>query len=232
MIIAKCGLAGAGTQNEALALGGQNISSSTEKYNGTSWSSGPSLINGRTQPAGAGTQASALAIAGYAPFPIGVSSCTEESSTQTFACSWATGGNLISARQRLSAAGTQNAGLAFGGYCAPASLACTEEYDGTSWTAGGALITARQQLAGAGTQNAGLAFGGGSPNGACTEAYNGTSWTAAGAMITARCFLGGEGSQDSALAFGGYLSPVARACTEEFTGPRPYVCIISATFAG
>ena len=79
---------------------------------------------------------------------------------------------MITGAATLAGAGTQNAGLAFGGYDG-----CTEEYDGTSWTAGGAMITARKLLAGAGTQNAGLAFGGieGFPNfgsRACTEEYN------------------------------------------------------------
>ena len=74
---------------------------------------------------------------------------------------WSAGGALITARVFLAGAGTQNAGLAFGG--APA-LSCTEEYNGTSWSAGGALITGRNRLAGAGTQNAGLAFGGGTPS--------------------------------------------------------------------
>ena len=67
------------------------------------------------------------------------------------ASAWSAGGAMITARYNLAGAGTQNAGLAFGGL-APASVTCTEEYDGTSWTAGGALITAAFVLAGAGTQ--------------------------------------------------------------------------------
>ncbi len=80
------------------------------------------------------------------------------------------GGALINARFQLAGAGTQNAGLAFGG--TPFTCSCTEEYNGSSWTAGGALITARNSLAGAGTQTAGLAFGGNSPSTvSCTEEY-------------------------------------------------------------
>ena len=83
---------------------------------------------------------------------------------------WSAGGNLATARYGLAGAGTQNAGLAVGGYLPP-NLSCTEEYNGTSWSAGGALGTARYALAGAGTQAAGLAFGG-YPGEACTEEYN------------------------------------------------------------
>jgi hypothetical protein len=47
--------------------------------------------------------------------------------------SWTAGGNLGTARQGLAGAGTQTAGLAFGGNPPPAPVfnAATEEYDGT-----------------------------------------------------------------------------------------------------
>ena len=84
---------------------------------------------------------------------------------------WSAGGALATARQALAGAGTQTAGLSFGGF-ATANSAVTEEYDGTTWSAGGALATARQTLAGAGTQTAGLSFGGAAPaNSAVTEEY-------------------------------------------------------------
>jgi hypothetical protein len=133
---------------------------------------------------------------------------------------WSAGGALITARQSLAGAGTQNEGLAIGGCFSGAVCGCTEEYDGTSWTAGGALITARQLLAGAGTQNSGLAFGGRTvlttPL-SCTEEYDGTSWTAGGALIIARHSLAGAGTQNSGLAFGG-ASPAGVSCTEEYDG--------------
>jgi hypothetical protein len=49
-------------------------------------------------------------------------SCTEEYN----GTSWSTGGALITARFSLAGAGTQSAGLAFGG--GPPQLSCTEEY--------------------------------------------------------------------------------------------------------
>jgi len=143
-------------------------------------------------------------------------SCTEEYDGS----SWTAGGALITGRYRLAGAGTQNAGLAFGGYSP--SRSCTEEYNGTSWSAGGALITARRSLAGAGEQNAALAFGGLIPPSgvSCTEEYNGTSWSAGGALITARQLLAGAGEQNAALAFGGLVSPSVLSCTEEYNFSR------------
>jgi hypothetical protein len=48
------------------------------------------------------------------------------------------------ARYALAGAGTQTAGLAFGGYVGPpGATGATEEYDGTSWSPGGSLNTGR-----------------------------------------------------------------------------------------
>jgi len=132
---------------------------------------------------------------------------------------WSTGGALIQCRSDLAGAGTQNAGLAFGGRTySQTYFSCTEEYDGSSWSAGGALITAREKLAGAGTQDAAISFGGyDDPNYlSCTEEYNGTSWAAGGALITGRQGLAGAGTQNAGLAFGG--SWPSYSCTEEYDG--------------
>jgi hypothetical protein len=142
------------------------------------------------------------------------------SSTPAPIGAWSVGGALITGRQQLAGAGTQNAGLAFGGSNGYPNTAgsCTEEYDGTSWSAGGGLITARETLAGAGEQTAALAFGGGYLL-SCTEEYNGTSWSTGGSLITGRIYLGGVGTQNEALAFGGIASPFTIvSCTEEYNG--------------
>ena len=49
------------------------------------------------------------------------------------------------ARYQPAGAGTQTAGLGFGGLTT-ALTAATEEYDGSAWTAGGNLGTARRQI--------------------------------------------------------------------------------------
>ena len=86
---------------------------------------------------------------------------------------WASGGNLGTARERLGAAGTQTAGLAFGGNTgtppSPTLSNTSEEYNGSSWTEGNNLNTARMAIKGAGSQTAAVGFGGGYPvsNGKC-----------------------------------------------------------------
>jgi hypothetical protein len=208
---ARAGLAGAGTQNSALAFGGNGEVSCTEEYDGSTWAAAGALITARRCLAGAGTQNAGLAFGGGTYTAL---SCTEEYN----GTSWSSGGALINARDRIAGAGTQNEALAFGGNNFGVR-SCTEEYDGSTWSTGGALITARRSLAGAGTQNAGLAFGGypgSSPSFSCTEEYNGTSWTAGGALSIARYFLAGAGTQNAALAFGGGSS--LGACTEKYDG--------------
>jgi hypothetical protein len=143
------------------------------------------------------------------------------------AATWSAGGAMITARQRLAGAGTQNAGLVIGGLVS-ANVSCTEEYNGTSWSAGGALITARKSLAGAGTQNVGLAFGGTTASlVSCTEEYNGTSWSAGVPLITARDRLAGAGTQNEGLAMGGVNGPSIVSCTEEYNKPLTSVVVDS-----
>jgi hypothetical protein len=135
---------------------------------------------------------------------------------------WSSGAPLITARQALGGAGTQTAGLAFGGSI-PTNQT-TEEYNGSGWATGGNLTTGRQDLSGAGTQTAGLAFGGNpgaSPyNTNATEEYNGSTWGPGGNLGTARYGMGAAGTQTAALGFAGvtYPTPVAQTATEEYDG--------------
>jgi hypothetical protein len=131
----------------------------------------------------------------------------------TTAGSWATGGNMATARNNLAGAGTQTAGLVFGGGPSPNA---TEEYDGSTWSPGGNMGSGRVILAGCGTQTAGLGFGGYGPGALnATEEYDGTSWTAGGNLGTARYALAGAGIQTAGLAVGGQPTPAA---TEEYDG--------------
>jgi hypothetical protein len=133
---------------------------------------------------------------------------------------WSAGGNMTTARRYLAGAGTQTAGLGFGGFTVPPAAAgtttATEEYSGYTWSAGGNLNTARRGIAGAGTQTAGLGFGGytGVQRNE-TEKYNGSTWTVSGTLGTARSYLAGCGTQTAGLAFGGNSSSTA---TESFNG--------------
>jgi hypothetical protein len=92
------------------------------------------------------------------------------------------GGNLNTVRNALAGAGTQTAGLAFGG---EPTTAATEEYNGTSWASNPTgLNTARGILAGAGTQTATVGFGGDSVGGGGGKTAATEEWTGAGAPLT------------------------------------------------
>ena len=133
---------------------------------------------------------------------------------------WTAGGTMATARQKLAGAGTQTAGLAFGGTTPPVTGA-TEEYNGSAWTAGGTMGTTRYGMGGAGTQTAGLGFNGivfpGYTHTGVTEEYDGSAWTAGGTMATTRYSLAGAGTQTAGLGFGGYPGPIG-GCTEEYDG--------------
>src|SRR5210317_1953067 len=101
-------------------------------------------------------------VAGDPPSPtlgdIWYNSSTNALKFQGFqAAAWSTGGNLSEARDRMGGAGTQTAGVVFGGAngtLSPVSRTATEEYDGSAYSSGGALPQAKFGLtpAPAGTQ--------------------------------------------------------------------------------
>ena len=97
----------------------------------------------------------------------------------TTAGSWATGGDLNTARAHLAGMGESNtAALAAGGNGSPQGL--TESYNGSAWTEVNDLNTARYNLGGAGADNtSALAFGGQIPPGklAATEEWTKPSFT-------------------------------------------------------
>ena len=136
---------------------------------------------------------------------------------------WSSAATTINLTNNGAGAGTQTAGLTFGGRNppGPAFVATTEEYNGTGWAAGGALNTARSYSAGFGTQTAGVAAGGridapGTSTNA-TEEYNGSSWTTVNNMGTARRVGGSAGIvQTAGLAIGG--GPPGVTTTEHYDG--------------
>jgi len=120
-------------------------------------------------------------------------------------------------------AGTQTAGLFFGGNDNPSGNRRDEtwEYNGSGWAVGGSLTAPWYLGGGMGTQTAALqAFGSvGSP---VTEAfeYDGSTWTAAGDGNTGRYAVGSAGSQTAGLCFGGVSTPPTtwHALTESYNG--------------
>ena len=75
----------------------------------------------------------------------------QELADNPYAGVWSSGGTMNTARQRLGAAGTITAAIAFGGI-SPATTAVTESYDGSTWTEVNDLNTARRSMAGKGIQ--------------------------------------------------------------------------------
>ena len=213
---------GAGTQTAAMIFGGRNEVDGgptggpnaqynlTEEYNGSGYSAGGALVQGRQAMAGAGTQTAGLGVGGYHPPSPGPKSLVEEYDGS----SWSEVTNQPTATFGQGSAGTQTSAVVFGGRGGPGSTwtNATYEYDGTNWTSGGAMGTARVlKGAATGTQTAALAVGGDlTPPGGATnkvEEYDGTSFSevnAAPANIQVNMV---SGIQTSALSFGGNISP-------------------------
>ena len=210
-----------------------------EFWNGSSWTELADLGTGRSRLVGAGTTTAALAVGAY---PSTNNSATEEFSVAPVtaailtegsiflsggttlkgfgkaagipSATWASGGDLNTAKNALMGAGTQTAGLVFGG-ATPSAINETEKYDGTSWTEVNELNTARLLLGGTGTQTAALAVGGFTPSPsylAVTENWDGTNWTEVSDLNQVRRGLGVTGVTTDALAFSGAK-----------TSPNPYI---------
>jgi hypothetical protein len=180
-------VAGAGTQNAGLAMGGYGptaaSSDKVEEYNGSGWASGTSLPGAVYAGAGLGTQTAALYAGGNEPPNTKVTDTHEYDGT-----TWTTGGVLGTARQQIQAStgGTQTAGIIYSGL-ATGRTGATEEYNGTSWSEQNDMNTARDNAMGTGSQTAAMCSGGynGSTRLANSENYDGTSWTESGADLPA-----------------------------------------------
>ena len=118
--------------------------------------------------------------------------------------SWATGGNLNTARG-CSGFGTQTAAIATGGNT---STGYTESYNGTSWTEVNDLNTARNfggHTNAVGTQSSGMVMGQDDPaRSGKTETWNGSSWTEVSDLNTDRRGMSAFGEDATAsLCFAG-----------------------------
>jgi len=217
LINARRGGASGGTQTAGLAFGGRippgtNVAD-TEEYNGSGWSSGGDLGTARYNLASA---TNAPQTAGLAFGSAGSPDTTTEEYNGT---SWTAGGGLNTGRGFLGGAGTQTAGLGFGGY-AGGDVNNVEEYNGTSWTAVTAMPSARRQMGGVGLQTAALSIGAyGSPSDLnVTEEYDGTNWTSGGTYPQVIKDVKAAGIQTNSLAFGGTPPPSKTTLTTNYDG--------------
>ena len=118
----------------------------------------------------------------------------------------------------MGSAGTQTAGIIFGGTTGSVS-GVTQTYDGSSFSTNPATMNAARNSVKSGlngSQTSTVAFGGntGSQSNA-TEDWDGTTWTTSTALPATVQSHGGAGTGASALSFGG-TSP-DRADTYEYT---------------
>jgi hypothetical protein len=120
-------LAGFGIQTAAVAAGGDS-KDDTEEYDGTSWTSVNDVTSGNTQ----GAAASGILTAGL--FFGGARTSVPANTNITLnydGTNWSTTAAMSTARVALGGAGTNTAGLAFGGD-GPPKLAATEEFTGAT----------------------------------------------------------------------------------------------------
>jgi hypothetical protein len=120
--------------------------------------------------------------------------------------SWASGGNLNTARSDLAGLGIETSAMAIAGYASPGTQSVVETYNGSSWTEITELNAARNSMGGFGATNtASIGCGGRTPTVAKTESWNGSAWTEVNDMNTARFSMNisGAGTQTSGLSSGG-----------------------------
>ena len=223
---------GSGAQSAALQFGGQTGSntsgaktSATFGYDGTNWSTRPSMGTTRSQVSGSSgtSNISASAFGGTIP---PYSTATEEFNYSIYspiAATWASGGTVpYTSRQNMSF-GTQDAAINVGGYVT-ATLSTAASYDGASWTASPSLNVAARMGGVAGTQTAGLQFGGIQPPGTYNnnmQTWNGSAWADSPYNLNSGSYgIMGCGTQTAALRAGGENPAGGDAwnLTEEYDG--------------
>jgi len=190
-----------------------NSSSSTLKgYSGTggipsgTWASGGNMNTPRSNHFALGTQTANIVTS-----PQGV--VTTESYNGSSWTALPSPANSGEGRAEGGSAGTQTAGVIFGGW-EPGASALTETWNGSIWTEVSDLNTGRSEMAGLGTQTAAFSCGGG-PNVAIVESWDGSSWTETTDLNTGRGNFGGAGTTTDGLVFGGTTS---NASTESWNG--------------
>ena len=178
------------------------------------WSGVAPLLAGVSYGGGFGTQNAAVVATGICS-PTAAYFGSQEYDGST----WTTGGTTNCQTGNgygRAGAGTQNAGLLFGGW--PAQT-WTEKYDGSAWTIANAMINTAYGRGSSGTQNAALAAGTGpAPVSAATEEFNGTDWSAGGNLSVARYAGLSAGTQNDTVYAAGTNNSALLTATEEYNG--------------
>jgi len=201
--------AGNGTQTAGIIYTGADNLNNTELYNGSSWTAGPTLGQGRygSGEATNAPQTTSLVFGGVYEPPTTNVALTEEWNGS----SWSESGDLPTGIRQLSGFGIQTAAVSVGGWDGSNYVAESYEYNGSSWTAGGNINTSRERAASFGLETAGVTVGGNIPPSHATtdtvEHYDGSSWTNATAYPTGIKFASACGTQTDGLVFSGNTPP-------------------------
>ena len=134
---------------------------------------------------------------------------------------WSSGNNMNTGRASAGGAGTQTAGLGFGGVTPPETDK-TESYNGSTWTEVADLQQTGTKLDGFGTSTAAIACGGDISNSYSdrSETWNGSAWSEGNNLNQARNQVGEvSGTTTAGLIFGGQGPPPGmQDVTESYNG--------------
>jgi hypothetical protein len=189
------------------------MQTAAETFDGTDWSTAPSLATARARLSMAGITTAAVAIAGQTPSLTGATEEFTSSVNVITGGAWASGGNMPQDSRGGGSAGTQNAAYYVGGLQYPTDTKKrTDEYDGTSWTNVNNIPETYGHGNSCGTLTAGLIWGSQTGYDSVNKSweYDGTNWTAGGALSPigpAYQQPGGGGTQTAAVSCGGYGDP-------------------------
>ena len=186
------------TNTSAMCVGGhttippgnQPAITSSETFNGSTWSEGADLPVARSYGSGTGITTAGLYVSG-----IGLPPLSPQYTAETYeydGSTWTESNNVGTASYDGGAIGTQTAALYFGGRIesGPTDTAISTEYNGTAWTVGNSLTIAKKgynMCSGITTQA--LQFGGAEPGdaeSATVMSYDGTSWSTSSSLATGR----------------------------------------------
>ena len=220
MNVARNGMTGFGATNTAaVGVGGYNGSayvSSTENFNGTSWTEVNEMNAVKAYMASAGTYTAGLVAAGHPG-----SGATDATETWN-GTNWTEVNETNAPHSELRGCGTQTAAILAGGRTDPYPTLTNlcEVWDGTNWTEVNELNIAGVGIQLAGTSTLAIANSGGNPSPTArqtaTELWNGSSWTNSTASNSSHREGAAAGIQTDALMGGG--GPPATSNTEIWNG--------------
>jgi len=195
-----------GTQSASMITGGgyPALITTTEVYDGSTWSSSPAIVTDRTYNfIAVGTTSSAMIAGGNDGPPSQAARNDTETWNNT---AWSTSpATMTASLNGIASAGLKPSAIGFGG--GTPNTAAGMVWNDTSWAATNSLTgTARRELGGLGTKTAAMAVGG-KVDPTYTniiEIWDDTCWaTNPATLLTARAGVASFGTTSSALMTGG-----------------------------